>query len=752
MIIERKYKGNSDLNELMLAETLFHNANGYIGVRGSREEGQEDKEKTIRGSYINGVYDIVEMKQAEPLYGLVNEKQGIVNVADVQDVAIYADGCLVKVQSEEIRELDLDNGITKRKFTYKSVNGGSLNVTITRMASFVRLPIFLLKIELASDAKMHIQIKAKQSSAVMNFADPSDPRVASEVVCHIDPLEASIKEHIALLTSKVKKSGIKVSTALLDTLDNTYSHDELDTFSSTLSTFSFTLKKDEKRSFKRIVAFADSRSGDNTVERAKKSLIDAVKAGSEKLFKEQHDYISSFWSNVGFSLEGDEELEKAFRFNVYQLLQSAGKDSISHMAAKGLSGEGYEGHYFWDTEMYVQPLFTLTSPHISKALIEYRYSTLDKARANARLLGHKKGALFPWRTINGSECSGFFPAGTAQYHIDGAVAYSVIMYYQVTGDKEFMTSIGLELLIEIARLWLDCGNYHKGRFEIHCVTGPDEYTCIVNNNYYTNLSARYDLHYAAKYVREFRNNESVKALLKKLSFDLNEAEEFEKAEKAMFIPYDEELDISPQDDSFLSKKVWNIEETPKEMFPLLLHYHPLTLYRYQVCKQADALMGHFLYEDESYSTLLNSFRYYEKVTTHDSSLSRCIFSIMASRLGLKDEAYKYFSTSAQIDLLDTNKNTKDGIHTANMGGSYLCLLFGFAGLRIKEDGFYLQPSLPKEWKKFTFSLTLRGVRLHIIITQNECLITSEDNISFPLYINGDKVSIKAGETIKREVK
>lgn len=384
--------------------------------------------------------------------------------------------------------------------------------------------------------------------------------------------------------------------------------------------------------------------------------------------RHKKEYLKEYWNQSALEIEGDDELSLAVRYNLYQLIQSVGKEEHSNIAAKGLSGEGYEGHFFWDTEMYIEPFFVLTNPKIAKNLIEYRYSTLEEARENRRIMGHKKGVLYPWRTIMGKECSGYYPAGSAQYHINGDIVHSIVQYYLATKDVDFIAEKGGEIVFETARLWMDVGNYVEGEYHINGVTGPDEYTCMVNNNYYTNLTARENLNWAVKFYDLLKESDILKPVADKIRLTLSEIEKFKEAADKMFLPYDEKLKINPQDDSFLQKKVWDLKNTPKEDFPLLLHYHPLYLYRYQVCKQADTVLAHFIYEDaQSLETIYHSFLYYEKITTHDSSLSTCIFSIVASRLGLKEKAYDYFGDSAKLDLFDTHHNTRDGIHTANMG-------------------------------------------------------------------------------------
>jgi alpha,alpha-trehalose phosphorylase len=324
----------------------------------------------------------------------------------------------------------------------------------------------------------------------------------------------------------------------------------------------------------------------------------------------------------------------------------------------------------------------------------------------------------------GRECSGYFPSGTAQYHINGDIAWSVVSYYLSTGDFDFIAARGAEIVFECARLWLDTGTWYQGRFQIHGVTGPDEYTCVVNNNYFTNLSAKYNLHWAVRFYEMLKEAGKLDSLARKLDLAPEEIAAFSEAEKGMYLPYDAELGINPQDDSFLSKKKWDLEHTPKEHFPLLLHYHPLCLYRHQVCKQADTVLAHFIFEDaQSEETIRKSFLYYEGVTSHDSSLSTCIFSIVASRLGFRDKAYRYFGDSAMLDLYNTHGNTKDGIHTANMGGTWMAIVYGFAGLRVKEEGLYFSPAIPEAWKTCRFKIRYRDSQILVELDQGAAVFT-----------------------------
>lgn len=702
-----------DNEALLLHEALFHNSNGYIGVRSCFEEGYPAPLKSVRGAYINGFYDIAPMKQAEALYGLVEEKQIILNVADLQGVDLRVNGEPFSLFAGTVlgysRALDMAKGTTCRDVHWRSPNGCELRVESRRMASFTRLPLFVIEYSVtAMNGGADLTFYSTHLGDVQNYTNPDDPRVAAESFQYLVPRVAVVEDGMSFLTTDTASSGLTVCTAVGHSLAGAVGAEARVDGHGAVYSASVSAKAGETVTLRKYCVFTDTLRYPDCRAAAEDILRKAMAEEPAQLFREQEEYLRAYWQNAFLEIDGDEDLSRAVRFNLYQLIASVGKDAHSNIAAKGLSGEGYEGHYFWDTEMYIQPFFVLTNPAISRNLIAYRYATLDAARQNARMLGHRQGALYPWRTIMGKECSGYFPSGTAQYHINGDIAYAVTSYYLATGDMGFLEDMGAEILFETARLWMDVGAYSGGRFHIHCVTGPDEYTCLVNNNYYTNVSAKHNLSWAARVYRMFAEKGGSKAAAR-IGLTQAEVAEFDRAACSMYLPYDEETGINPQDDSFLQKKRWDVAATPKEHFPLLLHYHPLHLYRYQVCKQADTVLAHFIFEDaQPQETIRKSFSYYENVTTHDSSLSTCIFSIVASKLGLADKAYHYFGDSAKLDLFNTHQNTKDGIHTANMGGTYMSVVYGFGGLRIKEDGLHLAPSLPQKWQGYRFQVQYQG--------------------------------------------
>ncbi|MCL2221783.1 MAG: family 65 glycosyl hydrolase [Oscillospiraceae bacterium] len=740
-----------DENSLLLEETLYHVANGYLGVRGNFEE-KLPLSRSVRGFYLNGFYDTVELQYPEKLFGFPENVQRMINLPDVQTMRIYFDGEALDPLGaplvEYYRTLDTADGLAKRTIKY-SHSGGIITLCFTRMASFVRPELFLtlVKIE-GTNVSGFLEIHAGVDSNVRNYSNPDDPRVAAEAISHIVPGDVTLLDDGGIVSFSTTKSELHASivqrfSGNFDSLDIRRNDGG---FSAVLS---HKLSAGESLSLAKFTVISDSRHVSDPAANAIAIAEKCVLAGKDKIIAEQRQYLERFRAAAMPEISGCPDIERALDFNIFSLLQSTARDGVSALASKGISGEGYEGHYFWDTETYCFPFFLFTQPETAKSLLEFRYNTLSSAREHAKILGHTKGALFPWRTISGSECSSYFPSGSAQYHINGDIAHSFAQYWYATGDMDFMASKGAEVLVETARLWLEVGHFAAdGLFHIHTVTGPDEYTCLINNNYYTNRCAEANLRSAAVLCTELWEKNLSDKVVSATGVTRKEVELFIKAANSMYFPYDEKLDIHAQDDSFLSKKLWDLSSTPKENFPLLLHYHPLFLYRHQVCKQADTVLSHFLFEDGiTESTMRNSFDYYEKITTHDSSLSRCVFSIMAARLGMTDKAYDYYMDTLYTDLENTHGNTKDGLHTANLGGSWLALVMGFAGLRLKADGLHFAPHLPSKWESVSFKLCFRGRILSVCLYAEKMVFSLLSGDSFRIFVDGQSYLLETQLTV-----
>jgi alpha,alpha-trehalose phosphorylase len=738
---------------LLRNETLFHIANGYVGTRGNFEEGYDHGVKTIRGTYINGFYDLGHFKYAEKFIGFPEDYQKMVNVVDIQGIELWIDGDKFNLFQGKIlhyyRALDMEKGYVVRNIIWCSPKGHELEIIIKRMASFTVKELLAFEYSVKSmNYNGMIQIHSIQNGRVKNFSDAKDPRLPheSEQNLIIDQIEVDDEQSIMNLHTKYSKlqlvSGVSHK---INKTDFSFAY-KVDSDQS-IAIFKGNIKQGDLITLEKYGVYVDSRRYENCILKARELLKQITDKSIQYWYKKQEEYLKNFWDQVSIEIIGNDKLTKGIHYNLFGLLQSVGKDRYSNVSAKGLSGEGYEGHYFWDTEIYIFPFFLLNQEKLAKNLLTYRYNILEEARKHARLLGHKQGALYPWRTITGSECSSYFLSGSAQYHINGDIAFTIIQYYLTTLDLDFMEKMGGEMLFEIARLWMDTGHFDKESFKINEVTGPDEYTCLVDNNYFTNSMAKFSLYWAVKVYDLLKIAGKINIICEKMQITEEELRLWKKASDNMYLPVvkvqalngsGKEVYINPQDDSFLHKKPWDFERTSKDQYPLLLHFHPLYIYRHQVLKQADTVLAHFLTEDyQSTDVMKDSYEYYEKITTHDSSLSTCIYSIVASRLGLTKKAYNYFIQSALFDLEDHCGNTKHGIHTANMGGSYMALVYGFCGLRIKEDGLHFRPRLPKEFDGFCFKMNYRSRRLSI--RMNKCQVELQ-------LLNGDPLEVYVYDT------
>ncbi|MDO4982286.1 MAG: beta-phosphoglucomutase [Eubacteriales bacterium] len=724
-------------------ETLFHVASGRLGVRGCFEEGAPEGAASVRGCYINGFCETEPITYNEKLYGFPESKQQIVNLPDAQSIRIYDGGkAVVCWEGEQLRQvMDMKNGVYERSFIFPTANG-RLSVRFTRLVSFIVRNLFAVECTVSALEGNHdLRIISELNGNVKNFTAAGDPRVASGSGEMLNVTDFEQDNGSMSVTVETKNSRRRMRCDV--------SHDfaECTVIDTGISGFlaseaNVHIEKGESFTFHKYAIYSEL-----GVDEPTGTVCDFA-----ELREGQRRYLESFWRHARVKIGGDEELQSQLDFCLWGMLCSAGRDGITNVAAKGLSGEGYEGHYFWDSEIYVLPFFLNTEPEIAKALLTYRYRQLDHARAHARIMGHESGALYPWRTITGSECSSHYPSGSAQYHINGDIAGAFLNYWNLTHDTSFLPET-VEVLAETARLWLDVGHWLDGSFRIDGVTGPDEYTCIVNNNYYTNCCAANNLLGAVRLCGELEKLGALDALKEKISLTDEELYEFRRAGEGMYYPHDEALGIIAQDDSFLKKKRWDLSSIPKENFPLLMHYHPLQINRCQVLKQADSVLANFLYREEDVLTMMRSFVYYEGVTTHDSSLSNCIYSVMAARLGETGKAYSYLQKSIGIDTRDENGNTRDGLHIANMGGAYSILTFGFGGLRISDEGLSLFPIIPKELGEVSFPLYYRDRYISVTAKGDSCTLRVTEGDALELSIYGERITVTCENvTVCRKVK
>jgi alpha,alpha-trehalose phosphorylase len=484
------------------------------------------------------------------------------------------------------------------------------------------------------------------------------------------------------------------------------------------------------------------------VDRCRRTLDRVLEQGVPLQFREQRKWLDAFWARSDVEVPGQPELQQAIRWNLYQLAQATARAEQSGVPAKGVSGTGYGGHYFWDTEIYVLPFLTYTAPTMARSALRFRYNMLDAGRRRARDLT-QRGALFPWRTINGEEASAYYAAGTAQYHIDADICFALCKYVAASGDDDFMWREGVDILVETARMWADLGFWRidgSRVFHIHGVTGPDEYTTVVNDNLFTNVMARFNLSKAAEVVAqmEVAAPEAYERMVQRLGVTKEEVDEWAEVAEAMAIPFDERIGIHPQDSHFLEREVWDLERTPANKRPLMLYYHPLVIYRFQVLKQADVVLALFLQGDHfSHKEKRANFEYYDAITTGDSTLSGVVQSIIAAEVGYHELALQYFTSSLFVDLADLHGNASDGVHVASTGGVWNALVYGFGGMRDYNGQITFDPRLPESWESLTFRVLLHGTRLGVKLTSRKIEFTMEDGDE-PVVVSVRGQDIKVG--------
>lgn len=711
-------KNQLPLADLGVEESLFTLGNGYLGVRGFFEEWESEHPDSIRGAYINGVYDRVPMTFGERAVGFPELADKQPRLPDAQSITIYLDEeklDLSLCRFEHFnRQLDFLNGCLIKDYSLVTPSGKLMTLRSQKVIPFNEAHLCLNHWQIQYEGRIRVVYGIE--SDVKNYENPEDPRVAqghskllSLVNKHIDWERETPRLY---LETQTQLSGLYVGIALGIKTEAAFKYKDASTDTGCF------VSAEGKRSlnFCLYQYVSDSRLGEVTKPKLEAELNRVMALPHKTWFKSQTEHMEKFWEASDIGIDGDAETQLEIRFALYQLYQSVGKDGISNLSAKGLSGEGYEGHYFWDTEMYALPLFSLSQPSIARALLSFRYKQLPQAKEEALKMGHERGAKFPWRTISGIESSGYFPAGTAQYHINADIAYGVIQYMHLTQDQDFLAQVGLPLLVETSRFFIEVGQWVGSAFHINCVTGPDEYTALVDNNFYTNAMVKHQLSWTAQLAKVVKDGqpEVWKGLRETLQLSEGELESFERAAAAMRLPRHEGLGIDLQDDQCLNRAPWPFERIPETKYPLLLHYHPLIIYRHQVLKQADTVLAHLMLPEVSEpATMARSFDYYEALTTHDSSLSSCIYGAMAARLGLEEKAWQYFRESVDIDLKNTHGNTKDGLHMANLAGSCLSVIRGFAGLDVTEKGLWLSPMIPKALEGYSFNCLWQGKRVKV---------------------------------------
>ena len=747
-------------------ETIFAIGNGYLGMRGNLDEG---KPKSQRGTFINGFYESWPIHYGEKAFGFAEKGQSMVNVPDAKIIKIYVDdeplSLPVATLKKYERTLDMKEGALIRELEWETPTGKHVVIRSKRLVSMEYRHLALVEYEVeVLNASANIILSSKlihHDDLHDQNSEDEDPRKAGVFENSVFAIESHKNIEARIIYGyQTKNSGMTLSCGIDHTIetDNEYTKKVTEDSYEGKVLYTVYAEKGQKVKLTKFISYHTSRSADpnDLSNRVERTLDQAVVMGFEKVMDSQREYMSRFWEASDLKIKDKHQrTQQVIRFNLFHICQAAARAEGTGIGARGLTGSAYDGHYFWDSEIYVLPFLIYTEPRIARNLLRFRYTLLDKARERARQV-NQKGALYPWRTINGEEASAFFAAGTAQYHINADIIYAMKKYIDATGDEEFLFEYGIEMLIETARMWYDLGCYvhsGEGEFHIHGVTGPDEYTAIVNNNLYTNMMARENLNLAVKtiYQMQERCSERLSTILRETNLQPDEVENWRMAAENMYIPYNDKLQIHQQDDNFLDREVWDFKNTPAEKYPLLLHYHPLVLYRHQVIKQADVVLASFLLGNQfTEEQKKRDFDYYNPLTTGDSSLSACIQGIMASEIGYHDLAREYFNYTVLMDFANVSGNVDDGAHIAAMGGTWLSVMYGFAGMRDYDGQISFNPHLAKEMEELQFSLNIRNNVLNVTITQEQTVYKLGKGDSLTIMHKGSEVSLKKGTTETRE--
>jgi alpha,alpha-trehalose phosphorylase len=720
-------------------ETMLALGNGYLGIRGCSEEGGPNAEN---GTFINGFYETRPIVYGEDAYGFARTGQTICNVTDSKIIKLFVDDepfWLPKAQLLKYdRRLNMKSGTLDREILWETPAGKQVSIKSRRLVSFpnrhvAAISYYVTLLNAQAFVVLSSEIAANESSVPGNEADPRVARAFSNRVLH--PRASYSKDRRIVLCHATEKSRFTLTCATDHALETSCSHSYKAVHTADFGQVTFTIDARPGCSIQltkyMVYHTSQTASPEELCGRAEWTLDRVVSQGFPQLLAAQEQYLDDFWRRSDVQLKNIREdrikrstveIQQAIRFNLFHILQASARAEDTGVPAKGLTGQAYEGHYFWDTEIYLLPFLIYTSPCIARNLLLFRYKMLPLARARAKELGHR-GAMFPWRTIGGEEASAYYAAGTAQYHINADIMYALRKYVQATGDEPFLRNFGAEMLVETARLWADLGFYSdakQGKFCINGVTGPDEYNAVVNNNAYTNLMARENLRYAIEVIESLQATEpdAYNALVHKTALEPTEVTAWRRAAENMYVPYDEKLKIVPQDDNFLDREPWDFKNTPADRYPLLLFYHPLDIYRKQVIKQADVVLAMFLLGDAfSLEAKKRNFEFYDPLTTGDSSLSSCVEAIIAAQIGDTDKAFRYGTAALLMDLADVGGNVKDGCHIASMGGTWMMLTYGFGGMHDHDGTLSFWPRrAPEENAILRFPVTYRGQLLEVEIS------------------------------------
>jgi alpha,alpha-trehalose phosphorylase len=741
-----------DPDALAQSESLFALSNGHIGLRGNLDEGDPNG---LPGTYLNSFYESRPLPYAEAGYGYPESGQTVVNVTDGKLIRLLVDDEPFDLRYGTVisheRTLDLRAGVLRREVEWESPSRRTVRVRSTRMVSLTQRAVVAIQYEV--EAVGHATRVVIQSELVANEEMPKlsgDPRVAAMLGNPLVAEEHRGHDRRAVLIHSTRASRLRMAAAMDHiVVAGPQGHGielEVDEDWARVSGGTL-LQPGEKLTMTKFVTYGWSaeRSLPALRDQVEAALSAVLRTGWDQLLADQREMLDEFWTGADVEIDGDPGVQQAVRFALFHVYQAAVRAEQRAVPAKGLTGPGYDGHAFWDTESFVLPVLSATAPAAAGDALRWRLATMDMAQSRAQDL-HLRGAAFPWRTIRGHECSGYWPAGTAAMHINADIAVAAMRHVRWTGDTDFERDVALPLLVETARLWRSIGYFgDDGLFHIDGVTGPDEYSALVDDNTYTNLMAKENMLCAAELARRYPSEVADRGVSE------DESLEWDAAAAAMCVPRDELRDIPAQDNAFNGHQVLNFEVVAREhRYPLLLHSPYFSIYRKQVCKQADLVLAmHWCGDQFTARDKARAFEYYEAVTVRDSSLSACTQAVIAAEVGHLELAHDYLAEAALMDLRDLESNAADGLHIASLAGAWLAVVAGFGGMRDHGGQLSFMPQLPERIQRLCFRVRWQKILVRVEITPGQATYNIEDGPGTELHLmhHGEPFTVTVGKPV-----
>jgi maltose phosphorylase len=747
-----------DADSVKSSESLFSIGNGAMGQRANFEETYSGE--TFQGSYIAGIYypdktKVGWWKNGYPEYfaKVLNAPNWIGIDIEINGENLDLDKC-ASVKNFR-RELNMKEGWYHRSFEAVLQNGTEISVNVRRF----------LSLSFDEAGFIHYEITPLNKDAKIIYRPYIDASVHNEDANweekFWEPLDVKHAGNEAFVTARTLKTHFNVTTFMQNTILS--NGQNTDASSSTVDanrekvqfTYSASVAKGDTSAIQKIGGYTVSLNHKDTLAAAKKVITSALAKGYDTLLKEQAEAWGKIWEMSDITIDGDVKAQQGIRFNIFQLNQTySGKDSRLNIGPKGFTGEKYGGSTYWDTEAYCIPFYMATKDqHVARNLLTYRYNQLDKAIENAAKLGFKNGAaLYPMVTMNGEECHNEWEITFEEIHRNGAIAFAIYNYHRFTGNYSYIPEKGLEVLIGIARFWHQRATFstHKNQYMILGVTGPNEYENNVNNNFYTNYLAKWCIDYTVAQIEKVQSEfgADYSRIMQKVKLDDIEISKWKTVADKMYFPYSEALQVYLQQDGFLDKELVKVHDLDKSQRPINQKWSWDRILRSPYIKQADVLQGFYFFEDHfSTEELERHFDFYEPYTVHESSLSPCVHSIQAAVLGKMEMAYTFYLRTSRLDLDDYNKEVEEGCHITSMAGTWMSIVEGFGGMRVKNDLLHFTPRIPKEWKGYSFKINFRNQVLKISVHPNETKFSLEGSHSITVVVNGTAVSVEPNSLV-----